>query len=112
MSYPPLTENQKESIDYFQNNPPKYYAWFYKFYTRWIGNVIFFGILTMGALMLIFQDSIFNVLKGMFFVLFGLVIWAGGSFIYKHLYTKKYAKKVGMTMKQWNFWTKGMELNV
>ena len=110
--YPSLTPTQKQAIDDFQDNPPKYYAWFYKLYTKWIGNIIFLGIITIGVLMLIFQDDMFEVGKGIFFGLFGLVLWAAGSFIYKHLYTKKYAKKYGMTLKQWNYWTTGMKLNI
>ena len=112
MIYPPLTIEQKQAIEDFKNNPPKYYAWFYKLYTKWIGNIIFFGILLVGALMIIFNDDIFEVVKGMFFGLFGLVIWGASSYWYKHLYTKKYAKKYGMTIKQWNFYTRGMVLNI
>ena len=107
-----LTPEQVDAITYFRLNPPKYYKWFYKFYKKYIGNVIFFGILTVGALMIIFNDAIFNVVKGMFFALFGLVIWSASAYIYKHFYTKKYAKKIGLTMKQWNYLTDGMVLDI
>jgi len=108
--YPPPTPEQLEAINIF--DPPKYYKWFYKFYTKWIGNFIFFGIITIGALMIIFNDAIFDVVKGMFFGLFGLVMWAFSSFLVKHYYTKRYAKKYGMTLKQWNSYTKGMTFDV
>ena len=107
-----LTPGQVDKITWFRLNPPKYYKWFYKFYKKYIGNVIFFGILTVGALMIIFNDAIFDVVKGMFFALFGLVLWSASAYIYKHLYTKKYAKKMGLTMKQWNYLTKGMVLDI
>jgi len=102
-----LTKEQLEAIDWFIANPPKYYAWFYKFYNKWIGNVIFFTIVAIGALMIIFNDSIFDVVKGMFFFVFGLGLWALSAFLYKHIYTKRYAKKIGLTLKQWNLVTWG-----
>lgn len=107
-----LTPEQVDKINWFKLNPPKYYKWFYKFYKKYIGNVIFFGILTVAALMIIFNDAIFDVVKGMFFALFGLVLWAASASIYKHFYTKKYAKKMGLTMKQWNYLTRGMVLEI
>lgn len=110
--YPPLTEEQKKAIDYFKNNPPRYYKWFYKMYTKWIGNLIFFTIVGIGALMIIFNDAIFDVVKGLFFFVMGLGLWALSAYLFKHFYTKRYAKKIGMTLKQWNYWTKGLTLNV
>ena len=110
--FAPLTDEQRLAIKQFQDHPPKYYAWFYKFYTKYIGNAIFFGIVAVGALMIIFNDAIFNVVKGMFFGIFGLGLWALSSYLYKHFYTKKYAKKIGMTLKQWNYWTKGLILKI
>jgi len=112
VSWNELTLEQKRAIDWFKQNPPRYYKWFYKFYNKWIGNVIFFGILTVGALMIIFNDAIFDVVKGIFFFLFGLVIWSASAFLYKHFYTKRYAKKIGLTLKNWNMLTKGMVLDI
>lgn len=112
LTWDQLTLEQKKAIEWFRNNPPKYYAWFYKFYKKYIGNVIFFGILTVGALMIIFNDAIFDVVKGMFFFLFGLVLWSASAYLYKHFYTKKYAKKIGLSLKNWNLLTKGMVLNI
>ena len=103
-----LTDDQLDAISWFAENPPKYYKWFYKFYKKYIGNTIFFGILTVGALMIIFNDAIFDVVKGMFFALFGLVLWSASAFLYKHFYTKKYAKKMGLTLKNFNYLTTGM----
>ena len=110
--YPPLTDEQRQAIKDFQENPPKYYKWFYKWYTKWIGNTIFLGIVAVGALMIIFNDAIFDVVKGMFFGLFGLVIWAATAKWYKHIYTKRYAKEYGMSLAAWNYYTKGLILNV
>lgn len=107
-----LTQEQQDAIHDFIENPPKYYKWFYKFYKKFLGSFIFFGIIAVGALMIIFNDAIFDVVKGMFFVLFGAVIWAASAYIYKHFYTKKYAKRVGLSLKQWNFWTRGLTFKV
>ena len=103
-----LSDDQLDAITWFRLNPPKYYKWFYKFYKKWIGNTIFFGIIISGALMIIFNDAIFNIVKGIFFALFGLVLWSASAFLYKHFYTKKYAKKIGLSLKNWNYLTKGM----
>ena len=77
--FAPLTDEQRLAIKQFQDHPPKYYAWFYKFYTKYIGNVIFFGIIAIGAFMIIFNDAIFDVVKGMFFGIMGLGAWALSS---------------------------------
>ena len=107
-----LSGDQLDAITWFRLNPPKYYKWFYKFYKKWIGNTIFFGIIISGALMIIFNDAIFDVVKGIFFFLFGLVLWSASAFLYKHFYTKKYAKNIGLSLKNWNFLTKGMTFDI
>ena len=107
-----LTVEQKRAIDWFKENPPKYYKWFYKFYQKYIGKAIFIGILAVGALMIIFNDAIFNVARGMFFGILGLGLWSLSAYLYMHFYTKKYAKKMGFTLKQWNYLTKGMVLDI
>lgn len=112
LTWDELSLEQKRAIDWFKNNPPKYYKWFYKWYTKWIGKTIFCGILVVGALMIIFNDAIFDVVRGMFFFLLGLVLWSASASVYKKIYTKRYAKKIGLTLKNWNMLTKGMVLNV
>ncbi len=107
-----LTPDQVLRITWFRQNPPKYYKLFYKWYTKWIGKTIFIGILAVAALMIIFNDAIFDVVRGMFFGLFGLVIWGASAKLYKRIYTKRYAKKTGLTLKQWNYLTKGMILDI
>ena len=107
-----LTKKQKKAIDEFIANPPGYYAWFYKFYTKWIGNVIFSLIFLAGLLMIIFNDAIFGVVKGIFFVAIGLALWSFSAYIYKKIYTKRYAKKIGLTMEQWNQATQGMSWKI
>ena len=107
-----LDEKQIEMLDWFQKNPPKYYKWFYKFYTKWIGNVIFFSIVAAGALMIIFNDAVFDVVKGIFFFVFGLGLWALSAFLYKHFYTKRYAKKMGLSLKVFNMFAMGLEWDI
>lgn len=110
-----LTQKQREAIDWFQKNPPKYYKWFYKFYKKYIGTTIFFTILAVGILGIIYNNveaDFWNVLLGLFFFAGGLVLWSLSAFLYKHFYTKKYAKKIGLTLKNWNYLTKGMVLDI
>jgi hypothetical protein len=92
---------------------PKYYKWFYKWYTKWIGSTIFIGILLVGALMIIFGDRIFDVVKYMFFGLFGLVMWALSAYLTKHWGVKRYLAKHGngMTIERWNELTKGFTID-
>ena len=97
-----MTEEERSVIRNYDF--PKYYKWFYKWYTKWIGSTIFFGIVLVGALMIIFGDRIFDVAKGMFFGLFGLVIWALSAYLTKHWGLKRYLRKHGngMTIERWN----------
>jgi hypothetical protein len=104
-----LSEDQVKSINSFL--PPKYYIWFYKFYTRFLGYFIFFGMIMAGILMIIhnfFNIDLFDVIKGLFFLLFSIVLWALSAYLIKHFYTKRYAKKIGLSIKNWNFLTAGM----
>lgn len=107
-----LTPEQVDKITWFRLNPPKYYKWFYKFYQKYIGKAIFLGILLIAALMIIFNDAIFNVALGLFFGLLGLGLWSLSAYLYKHFYTKKYAKKMGFTLKQWNYLTRGLTWDI
>lgn len=104
-----LTPDQWNAIMSFK--PPKYYMWFYRWYKKWIGKTIFSLIVIAGILMLIFSDSAFDVVKGIFFGVFGLGLWALSAYLIKHFYTKKYAKNIGLTIEQWNYLTKGMTWN-
>ena len=107
-----LTPEQVDKITWFRLNPPKYYKWFYKFYRKYIGTTIFLSIVLAGLLMIIFSDVSFYVVRGIFFFALSLIMWAASAKWCKHLYSKRYAKKIGLTMKQWNYLTKGMVLNI
>ena len=110
-----LNQEQRKAIDWFQKNPPKYYKWFYKFYKKYLSRVIF-GLLVSSFILVILHSIIdydfFNIIKGIFFSLFGMGLWALSAFLYKHFYTKKYAKKIGLTLKNWNYLTKGLVLDI
>jgi len=104
-----LTDEQIKAIDSFR--PPKYYIWFYKFYKEFLSYFFFFGIITAGILMDIHNAlniDLFDVIKGLFFVLFGSMLWVLSAYLTKHFYTKKYAKSIGLTLENWNHLTKGM----
>jgi len=106
-----MTEEERSIIRNYDF--PKYYKWFYKWYTKWIGKTIFLGILVVGALMIIFNDAVFNIVRGMFFGLFGLVMWAFSAKLTKNLGLRSYLKKHGngMTIQRWNELTKGLTID-
>jgi hypothetical protein len=104
-----LTEDQIEAIESFR--PPKYYIWFYKFYKKFLAYFFFFGIIGSGILMLLSNSlniDIFNIIKGIFFTLFGAMLWSLSAYLVKHFYTKKYSKSIGLTLENWNYLTVGM----
>jgi len=110
-----LTKDQVSAINEFMENPPKYYIWFYKFYKKFIGVTIFFSIIAVGILSIIHNNSnldLWNLMKSIFFLGLGLVLWSLSAFLYKHFYTRIYAKKIGLTMKDWNNVTKGMSWDI
>lgn len=112
-----LTEDQIKAIEWFQANPPKYYKWFYKFYKKYIGITVLITFILMGILGIchnwVFKNvDFFDIIKYMFFFVFGLAMWSLVSHLYKLFYTKKYAKKIGLTLKQWNLVTVGMTWDI
>ena len=106
-----MTEEERSIIRNYDF--PKYYKWFYRWYTKWIGSTIFVGIVLIGVLMIIFGDRIFDVVKGMFFGLFGLVLWALSAYLTKLIHLKSYLRKYGrgMTIERWNELTKGLTID-
>jgi hypothetical protein len=104
-----LSNDQKKAIKSF--SPPKYYIWFYKIYNKYLSSLLFFSIISAGILMIIhniIDIDLFNIVKGFFFFCFSIVIWAFSAYIVKHLYTKKYSKSIGLSIKEWNSVTSGM----
>lgn len=110
-----LTEDQIKAIDWFMNNPPKYYKWFYKVYKKVLNYAIFLSLVTCMILAIIQTFSnieIFNVIKYIFFFVSGIGLWALVSYLYKHFYTKRYAKKIGLTLKEWNLFIIGQRWDI
>lgn len=110
-----LTENQIKAIDWFMDNPPKYYKWFYKFYKKLLGPIIFLALFTCMILAIIHTTShidMFNIIKYIFFIVCGFGLWALVSYLYKHFYTKRYAKKIGLTLKEWDLVTIGQSWDI
>jgi len=104
-----MTEKEKSIIRNY--NFPKYYKWFYKWYTKWIGSTIFLTIVVSGILMIIFQEAAFDVVKGLFFFGFGLVLWSLSAYLTKQIGLKRYLKGTGMSLEQWNTYTKGLTID-
>ena len=104
-----MTEEEKSIIRNYDF--PKYYKWFYKWYTKLIGNTIFLTIIISGLLMVIFNDDAFNIIKGLFFFAFGLVIWSLTAYLTKHFHLKTYLKKNNITLERWNTLTVGLTLD-
>ena len=105
-----MTDKEREIIRNY--DPPKYYKWFYKWYTRWIGSSIFSLIVIAAILMIIFNDAIFDVVRGIFFGLGGLIMWSFSSYLVKKIHLNSYLKKNGMSLSTWNTYTKGLTMDM
>jgi hypothetical protein len=101
-----LNEKQQESLNWFIYNPPKFYKLFYKIYSKLISPSIFILMLIsliIGILHSILTIDFFNFLKTIFFILLGLGLLSLCGFLYKHIYTKRYANKImGISLKTFN----------
>lgn len=106
-----LTKKQIKAITWFMENPPIYYKWFYKFFKNVLSYVVFF-LITSAFLLGIIHEDIFIIIRGIFFVVFIIGLWGLSTFLYKHFYTKRYAKKIGLTLEEWNIATRGMTWNI
>jgi hypothetical protein len=106
-----LTKKQNKAINWFLENPPDYYRWFYRFFKNVLSYAVFFLIIA-AFLLAIINTDLFIVIRGIFFIVFTLGLWALSAFLYKHFYTKRYAKKIGLTLKEWNIATKGMTWDI
>ena len=111
-----LTPEQIAVIDWFIANPPKVYVKFFKFYKKIIAPTIFLLIIFAIIMAIIHATShldLFNTIKYVFFVAFGLGMFSLVFYLYKHFYTKKYAKeKLGWDMKMWNRCTMGLSWDI
>ena len=97
-----LSPEQIKKIQWYLDNPPQYYKWFYKFYKKFLAIFIVLSIVFGGSLIATIGDQAFSIVKIIFFIVFGIGIWSLSAFLYKHFYTKSYAKKIGLTLKEWN----------
>jgi hypothetical protein len=111
-----LTPEQIAAIDWFIANPPKSYATFYKLYKKILSPAIFLLIVAAIVVVIIVaatDANLFDLAKYLFFGAFGLGMVSLGFYLYKHFYTKHYAKtKLGWDMKMWNKCTMGISWNI
>jgi hypothetical protein len=110
-----LNEDQIKAIDWFIDNPPKYYKFFYKLWKKVLPSILFLSLVACFVLAIIHVTSrrdLFDVIKYIFFADCGLALWALLSHLYKVFYTKKYAKKIGLTLKEWDWVTIGMKWDI
>jgi hypothetical protein len=111
-----LTPEQIAAIDWFIANPPKAYVAFYKIYKKVLGPAIFLLIVAAIIMAIIHTAShldLFNAIKYVFFVAFGFGMISLVFYLYKHFYTKRYAKqKLGWNMKMWNRCTMGLSWDI
>lgn len=103
-----ISKTQENAIQWFFKNPPRYYVWFYKFYKKWLTKIVIGVIALAGLLILLNNNKLFAIIKGLFFMGFGLVLYSLSGFLYKHFYTKRYAKKIGMSLEEWNAEVEGL----
>jgi hypothetical protein len=104
-----MTEEQKQIIRGYDF--PKIYKLFYKWYTRWIGTTIFSTIVIAGLIMIIFGDIAFDVVLGVFFFGIALVLFSLLAKSIKTIHLKRYLKKVGMSLTEWNSLTQGLTID-
>lgn len=103
----PLTPKQFQTMEDFQ--PPKYTRILYKWWLKIINKIIWLAMVACFPVAFL-QDYIpaFAIIKIIFFVIFGIGLVMLSAYLVKHFYTKKIAKSVGLTLKEWNHWSKGM----
>jgi ABC-type uncharacterized transport system permease subunit len=104
-----LSPEQIEAIDSFK--PPVYYRFFYKLYKKFLSYAVYAAFLTAAVLMVLsnsFGMDLFIAARGVFFFIMGITSWALSAYLVKHYYTKSYARKIGLSLKNWNILTAGM----
>ena len=104
-----LTPEEVRKIVNFR--PPKYYRWFYSFYRKYLSTTICCLILVIGILGIIYNNieaEFWGVLRSGFFIVMGLGLWALSAYLTKHIYTKRFAKSMGLSLENWNALTAGM----
>ena len=111
-----LTPEQIKAIDWFMANPPAYYKFFYKLWQYGLRYVVFLSLVACFILGIIHVSStrvdFFDTIKYIFFGNCGLALWALGSHLYKLFYTKRYANKIGLSLKEWGWVTLGMKWDI
>jgi hypothetical protein len=105
-----LSPEQTNEIMSFK--PPKYYRLFYRWFKKWIGKTIFSTIILIAILGIIYNNTngwdFWNILMGFFIFIAALGFWALSAYLVKHFYTKKFAKKLGLSLENWNYLTQHM----
>ena len=107
-----MTEKEREIIKNY--NFPKYYKWFYKFWTKYLSLFIVSMFVIILIMMVIYNQSNwdgFNIIKGFVFGVFGIGLWAFSAYLTKTIHLKKYLKKSEMTLLTWNTYTKGLTID-
>jgi len=111
-----LTPEQIEAIDWYQKNPPAYYKFFYKVWKHFLKYAIFFSIIACIVMGIIHTANeridLFDTIKYTFFGTCIVSLWPMFSHVWKILYTKRYAKKIGLTLKEWDWVTIGMKWDI
>jgi len=111
-----LTPEQIEAIDWYQKNPPAYYKFFYKVWKHFLKYAIFFAIIACIIMGIVHNVServdLFDTIKYTFFGICGVSLWPMFSHVWKIFYTKRYAKKIGLTLKEWDWVTIGMKWDI
>jgi len=107
-----MTEEERSIIKNYDF--PKYYKWFYKFWTKFLSLFIVSMFVIIGVLMIISNESrldLFSLIKGLVFGVFGIGIWAFSAYLTKTTHLKIYLKKNSMSLNTWNAYTKGLTID-
>jgi hypothetical protein len=107
-----MTEKQLKILRNYKF--PKYYEWFYKFWTKYLSLFVLCMFVVIGIFMIIHNETkweMFDFIKSLIFIVFGCGIWALTAYLTKTIHLRLYLKKSKMTLSEWNSLTKGLSID-
>ena len=110
-----LTPEQYKAIDWFIDNPPKYFRWFIPFFKKVLSKIIYVLLIVcivLAVICNIVNAEMFDLIKSILFIDFGIAAYALLSHLAKVFYTKRYAKKIGLSLKEWDWVTIGQSWDI
>ena len=107
-----MTEEQKEVIRNYKF--PKYYSLLYKAWKYFLRYALVGLFVVILVLMIVYNETRFdnfNLVRGFVFGAFGIGLLMLTAFLTKGAHLKRYLKKNGMSLLEWNIITTGMTID-